>query len=93
MTLKSVLYNLSTFHVEIARFDFKSLLENHAGIWGGGVRSPYLKNSSLLNVRSKFTKHGTSPTPSTEYNVERFLRKKLNDYFIGKSLKKGSNIL
>lgn len=29
MTLKSVLYNLSTFHVEIARFDLKSLLEKH----------------------------------------------------------------
>lgn len=32
MTLKSVLYNLSTFHVKIARFDLKSLLESWINI-------------------------------------------------------------
>lgn len=32
MALRSVLYNLSTFHVEIARFDLKSLLESWINI-------------------------------------------------------------
>lgn len=51
MTLKSVLYNLSTFHVKIARFDLKSLLESWINIeykicadqGREGVWSPSLK--------------------------------------------------
>lgn len=53
MALKSVLYNLPKFHVEIARFDLKSLLESWINIeyklcadqgrLGGGVWSPSLK--------------------------------------------------